>query len=248
MVKQKEDPRGFKGVWIPKEIWLDKKLSLIEKVFLVEIDSLDNENGCFATNEYFARFFGVSKDRCKRIISELEKKGKIIIKIDRSQLNNSKRTISGVGAKTTRPTGRKQPDGRGENNPQSNISNNPENNSPLTPKGGTDETALALSSEEEKNIGEVIHLFRDVNPTYQQLFPRKAHREAARRMIESFGMDKIRAATLFLTACISRGDRFCPRITTPLQLEAKWGDLQAHYQVVKNEAQAGIQKGGIYAI
>lgn len=72
--------RGFKGIWIPKEIWLNESLSIQEKVFLVEIDSLDNdEDGCFASNEYFANFFKLSKNRCSEIIKSLEKKGFIKI-------------------------------------------------------------------------------------------------------------------------------------------------------------------------
>lgn len=66
--------RAFKGVWIPKEIWLSEDLTLQEKVFLVEIDSLDNEEGCFAGNAYFADFFQLSKSRVSQIISNLEKK------------------------------------------------------------------------------------------------------------------------------------------------------------------------------
>ena len=63
--------RGFKGIWIPKEIWLSKELTIQEKVMLAEIDSLDNGEGCFATNEYFADFMGLSKDRARKIISSL---------------------------------------------------------------------------------------------------------------------------------------------------------------------------------
>ncbi len=37
--------------------------------------NLDNEQGCYASNEYFARFLGVSKDRVSKIISGLSKKG-----------------------------------------------------------------------------------------------------------------------------------------------------------------------------
>lgn len=66
--------RGFKGIWIPAEIWLSKDLNITEKVFLVEIDSLDNEDGCFASNDYFAKFFNLSKNRCSEIIKALEKK------------------------------------------------------------------------------------------------------------------------------------------------------------------------------
>ncbi|AQS03498.1 helix-turn-helix domain-containing protein [Clostridium beijerinckii] len=67
--------RDFKGIWIPKEIWLNTHLTMNEKLFLVEIDSLDNEKGCFASNDYFAEFFGLSKNRCSEIIKSLEKKG-----------------------------------------------------------------------------------------------------------------------------------------------------------------------------
>lgn len=67
--------RDFKGIWIPKEIWLNRSLSINEKIFLVEIDSLDNQQGCFASNDYFSDFFGLSKNRCSEIIKSLEKKG-----------------------------------------------------------------------------------------------------------------------------------------------------------------------------
>jgi hypothetical protein len=71
--------RAFKGIWIPAEIWLSKELKIMEKLFLVEIDSLDNEDGCFASNEYFSNFFDLSKNRCSEIIKSLEKKGFIEI-------------------------------------------------------------------------------------------------------------------------------------------------------------------------
>ena len=67
--------RDFKGIWIPKEIWLDENLKIIEKVFLVEIDSLDNSKGCYATNTHFSKFFNLSKSRCSEIINSLIKKG-----------------------------------------------------------------------------------------------------------------------------------------------------------------------------
>lgn len=63
--------RNFKGIWIPKHIWLNENLSLQEKVFLVEIDSLDNSKGCFASNKYFSDFFGLSKTRVSLVIKSL---------------------------------------------------------------------------------------------------------------------------------------------------------------------------------
>ena len=43
-----ENNRAFKGVWIPKEIWCNKELNITERCFLTEIDSIDNDEGCFA--------------------------------------------------------------------------------------------------------------------------------------------------------------------------------------------------------
>tara|TARA_R110000772_G_scaffold167652_2_gene279375 strand:+ start:206 stop:922 length:717 start_codon:yes stop_codon:yes gene_type:complete len=63
--------RDFKGIWIPKEIWLGKDLTLQEKIFFIEIDSLDNEDGCFAGNAYFSEFFNISKTRVSLVIKSL---------------------------------------------------------------------------------------------------------------------------------------------------------------------------------
>jgi len=67
--------RDFKGIWIPREIWVSKEMTMQEKVFLAEIHSLDNEQGCIASNAYFAEFFGLSKSSVTRVISSLVEKG-----------------------------------------------------------------------------------------------------------------------------------------------------------------------------
>ena len=74
-------PRDFKGVWIPKEIWLSGQLSLMEKVLFVEINSLDNERGCYASNRHFAEFFGVSERQIRTYIGSLKDKGFITVSI-----------------------------------------------------------------------------------------------------------------------------------------------------------------------
>jgi hypothetical protein len=85
--------RNFKGIWIPKEVWLSKDLTTIEKLFLVEIDSLDNKDGCFASNKYFAEFFGISKGRCTQIIKSLESKMFVNITLIREGKQVVKRLI-----------------------------------------------------------------------------------------------------------------------------------------------------------
>ncbi len=109
MTTSKKQHRGFKGVWIPRDVWLSPELSLQEKVFLVEIDSLNNEEkGCFATNDYFAEFFGISKCRAKQVICELVKKGLVKCEID--QAAGNRRRLWTLWQKTTRPSGKKLPD------------------------------------------------------------------------------------------------------------------------------------------
>jgi hypothetical protein len=69
--------RSFKGIWIPAKLWLEEDLSKQEVLFLSEIDSLDNDDGCYASNDYFAKFFRLSTARVKKIIQILVKKGYI---------------------------------------------------------------------------------------------------------------------------------------------------------------------------
>ena len=67
--------RDFKGVWIPREIWLCPDLTFIEKCLLIEIDSLDNDEHCFASNEYLAKFLDCSPTSISKGISKLKKMG-----------------------------------------------------------------------------------------------------------------------------------------------------------------------------
>lgn len=86
-------PRDFKGIWIPKEIWLSDQLSLMEKVLFVEIQSLDNERGCFASNKYFSDFFGIHPRRIAAHVASLKAKGFIHVTIH----NLNERVINVVG-------------------------------------------------------------------------------------------------------------------------------------------------------
>ena len=81
--------RDFKGIWIPKEIYLDQELNWTEKILLMEIDSLDNKDGCYAKNKYFADFLGKSEGYISQCISKLTKLGYIY----ESNFDGRKRTL-----------------------------------------------------------------------------------------------------------------------------------------------------------
>jgi len=89
-----QQKRDFKGIWIPKEIWLSKELNVMEKLFLVEIHSLDNKDGCFASNSYFAEFFGLKNTRVSQIVNSLIKKGFIEAKYERKGREIVKRVLT----------------------------------------------------------------------------------------------------------------------------------------------------------
>ena len=63
--------RSVKGIWIPIEIWNDKRLTALDRVILAEIDSLDGEEHCFASNQYLAEFCGCSETHASKAISKL---------------------------------------------------------------------------------------------------------------------------------------------------------------------------------
>jgi len=85
--------RDFKGVWIPRDIWLSEHLSTMEKVLFVEIHSLDNERGCYASNAYFAEFFQVSIRQIIRYLASLKTHGFITVMVR----NKNERVIRTAG-------------------------------------------------------------------------------------------------------------------------------------------------------
>jgi len=138
---QETNKRAFKGVWIPREVWEAKDLGWSEKMLLVEIDSLDNAEGCFARNEYFANFLELSKDRVSKMISGLKDKGYITVdftyragtkQIEKRTIRIVKEKYHGIDipiGKNTDTYRQKQREGLGENTKDNNtVFNNTSNN------------------------------------------------------------------------------------------------------------------------
>lgn len=67
----KSTDRAFKGVWIPAEIWESTELLWVEKCLLAEIDSLDQGDGCWASNDHLADKMQTTKGNIANIISKL---------------------------------------------------------------------------------------------------------------------------------------------------------------------------------
>jgi hypothetical protein len=82
--------------------------------------------------------------------------------------------------------------------------------------------------------GEMIWMFREVNPSYEILYNRRPQHNAIRRMIEKHGEEKLKAIITFLPR--NNATPYAPKITTPMQLEEKMGQLIAHWQQEKQKS------------
>lgn len=129
--------RKFEGVWIPRETWLSKELTLQEKVLLVEINSLDNDKGCFASNSYFSEFFDLSRSRISQIIKSLTTKKYIKVRLIYEGKAVKKRVINilttpvanmNLGGKNPKEGGEELRRGYLGNASDNNTSNNTDNN------------------------------------------------------------------------------------------------------------------------
>lgn len=117
----------LEGLWIDINILKDSNLTLQEKFTLTVIKALDKNNGCFASNKYFAEILQVTPKRASDIIQSLITKNYIISTLE----DNYKRTIRVV--KNTLP----QEENIEEETPQEQqeLSTTPTKNKPLMWKG-----------------------------------------------------------------------------------------------------------------
>ncbi|MBI2448439.1 helix-turn-helix domain-containing protein [Candidatus Microgenomates bacterium] len=65
----KED--GTKGLWMDIDILSDPNLSITEKNILAKIRGLDGRKGCYATNAYLGKFFGLSGGQISEYVNKL---------------------------------------------------------------------------------------------------------------------------------------------------------------------------------
>jgi hypothetical protein len=101
--------RQFKGVWIEREIYLNKNLTPTEKLLLAEIDSFSKNGVCFASNEHFADFLGITKKHVSALISKLTKMNLITVTLIYKEGSKEvdKRIISPILINTDTPPDRK---------------------------------------------------------------------------------------------------------------------------------------------
>ncbi len=87
------DRENFKGLWIPKNLFILSDLSWDEKIVLLEICDLHKIGGCFASNQHFSNYTGLSLRQTERIISSLADKEYITTNAKYDPNSNKPRVI-----------------------------------------------------------------------------------------------------------------------------------------------------------
>ena len=135
------------GYWavIPASVRYDKRLKPNAKLLYGEISALTRAEGyCWATNDYFAELYGLSKDNIGRLIAQLEELGYITREIVRDEETNAVTgrkiwilqptgTAVNPPGKNADPSRQKCGDPPGKNVGENNININ--NIPPISPKG-----------------------------------------------------------------------------------------------------------------
>lgn len=62
----------FTGVWIPAGVFQTTTISITAKVVYGVVDSLDNDEGCFASNAYLSKHLGLGERQLRNLLKELE--------------------------------------------------------------------------------------------------------------------------------------------------------------------------------
>ena len=144
--KQTNDNRQFLGIWIPKDIYLNKDLSWTDKILVIEILSLDNERGCFASNDYFAEFLGVTKTTISTSISKLKDLGFI----EQISFNGRTRILKAVYKKIENLPTRKFKGRLQENLKHNNTISKPSNKTSIKEKKYIQKNDVILKDEKPK--------------------------------------------------------------------------------------------------
>ena len=204
------EQRDFKGIWITREVWLDKRLNALEKVILAEIDSLDGENGCWASNQYLADFCQCSTTKVSTAVSKLIALGYI----EKQDFDGRTRILKSRLSKNERQTFKKC-----EADPQKMKANKQDNkvkeyqSTPEAPSGG----------DAQKNGAQA--LFEE----FWREYPRKVDKQGAQRaFLRIKDVEKIAPEIMAALASCKRseqwtkeGGQFIPHPTTWIRQE-RW--------------------------
>lgn len=115
-----------------------------------------------------------------------------------------------------------------------------------TKKQDTSTAQDADEKQKNKDIAEMIDLFKVVNPAHGRLFQMNPQRQAAERLLKMRTLEQwMKFMEVFSVKM--QTDAYCPKATTPSQLESKLGAIIAYGNSLKAKELSGAGKGRGFA-
>ena len=118
------------------------------------------------------------------------------------------------------------------------ASDNPALENPAYKQEGLNNKEIVKSSKNtsehsSQDVVAIIDAFKEVNKAFTQWYKNTTQRAACHRLIESYSLE----LTIKVVAMLrqTNGRPYFPTITTPVQLEQKWSQLEAAWQRYKLE-------------
>lgn len=97
----------------------------------------------------------------------------------------------------------------------------------------TTESTTPASEHSSQEVVAIIDAFKEVNKSFTQWYKNTTQRAACHRLIETYSLELTLKVVTMLRQ--TNGRPYFPTITTPVQLEQKWSQLEAAWQRYKLE-------------
>lgn len=211
---KKETP-SFYAI-IPANIRYDDRLAPNAKLLYGEITALANKEGhCWASNDYFAKLYSVTKVSVSKWVSQLSEYGyidtELVYKEGSKEIANRYIRIvyDPIKENFNTPIKEKFKDNTTSNN---NTINNTNNNGDTVPKFSS------LGAD-------IIKEMEKVDPKNKMYYGRPVQREACEFLIQEYTFETVVQVIRFYV--LARGKvKYLPSISTPCELRDKWSKLQ----------------------
>src|SRR3990167_2379541 len=160
----------------------------------------NKEQEAWPSIKKIAEELGISQTQTRRAIKALAIQNIVVVKrlgkklnnryylLDKSEWSDRTFTDSPDRTLTTSPQDTHPLPGRTLHSKETQYKETHSKDTPLPPRG---ERELETQSVSGKEVNDFIDLFKNINPSYEQLFKRKNQREAVARLLEKHGAEKI---------------------------------------------------------